>query len=184
MMCDLTSNLNQDTVKDLCRSFDHIIQLVADSYEFTEKPSNILGLSHVQLIANEDYNAFYARLRAEVLDRLKIKGAKIKDNTELLEDEILTPTFEEVIVLWCLEKIDHRLPDLTNQTFGEKLIGDVTLKDLQPEIFQNIQNLLESGISILIVYGSAIFYDYNAFMEGCKLIQILFMIAQGWGFFY
>ena len=37
-------------------------------------------------------------------------GTKIKflGNFELLEDEILSPTFEEVILLWCLEKIDPR----------------------------------------------------------------------------
>jgi hypothetical protein len=146
MVCDLTSNLNQETIKEFCTSFQSVLDLVTKNYEFVEKPDNILGLSHVHLIANEDYHAFYVRMRAEVCDRLKVKGAKLtyQNDLELIEDELLSPTFEEVIILWCLEKIDQRLPYLTNQIFGQKLMGDVTLKDLQEEIFLNIPNLLES----------------------------------------
>ena len=107
--------------------------------------NNIFELSDLQYSSTEDYTAFYIRFRAAVCKNLKKTGSKIKfleDTNQLLEDEILSPTFEEVVVLWCLEKIDHSLPRLANQTFGAKLIDDVTLKDLQEEIFKNIPDLL------------------------------------------
>ena len=155
MVCDLTSNLNEDTVKQCCTSFQNIIDIVVENYEFTEKPENIFSLSHVQLIANEDYSDFYKRLRSDICDKFKGKGMKSNEE-ELLEDECMSPTFEDVIILWCLEKIDRRLPYLANQIYGEKLVGDVTLKDLQEEIFINIQNLLGSGKILLAKCPSSI----------------------------
>ena len=67
---------------------------------------------------------------------------------ELIEDEILSPTFEEVILLWSLEKIDPRLPFLVNQTFGYRLIDDLTLKDIQDEIFEKIPQLIEESLDL------------------------------------
>ena len=63
----------------------------------------------------------------------------------LHEDEILSPTFEEVILLWCLERIDPRLPAIISQTFGHKLVDGITLKDLQDEIFDRIPQFLEEA---------------------------------------
>ena len=64
---------------------------------------------------------------------------------ELSMDEILSPTFEEIIVLWCLEKIDTRLPRQVKEAFGERVVGNVTLKDLQKEIFQYLPVLVEKN---------------------------------------
>ena len=157
MVCDLTSNLNEESVKQSCSSFQNILDIVVENYEFTEKPENIFSLSHVQLIANEDYSDFYKRLRSEICDKLKCKGTK-SNELELLEDECLSPTFEEVIILWCLEKIDRRLPYLTSQTYGDKLIGNVTLTDLQEEIFINIPHLLDSGKLLLVTFYNVFIY--------------------------
>ena len=63
-------------------------------------------------------------------------------------DEILSPTFEEIIVLWCLEKIDTRLPRQVKEAFGERVVGNVTLKDLQKEIFQYLPVLVEKNNKI------------------------------------
>ena len=54
----------------------------------------------------------------------------------------MSPTFEEVIILWCLEKIDNRLPNLVNLAFGHKLVDNLTLKDLQEEIFAKLPQIL------------------------------------------
>jgi hypothetical protein len=61
------------------------------------------------------------------------------------QDEIMSPTFEEVIILWTLEKIDQKLPNEVNKYFGNQLIGDVTLKDLEQEIFSQIPTLLQAA---------------------------------------
>ncbi len=76
---------------------------------------------------------------------MKSKGHKIGylNNKELKEDEEISPTFEETIVLWCLEKIDSRLPMHVSKTFGHQMTGNTTLKDLQVQIFQRIPSMIE-----------------------------------------
>ena len=55
----------------------------------------------------------------------------------------MSPTFEETIVLWCLEKIDPRLPAHVNKTFGHQMTRHTTLKDLQILIFQRIGGMIQ-----------------------------------------
>ena len=65
----------------------------------------------------DDYISFYTKFRQAICDKLRKKGDRINYFEEqlLLEDEILTPTFEDIIVLWCLEKISPQLPkEVTN----------------------------------------------------------------------
>ena len=111
---------------------------------------NILELSEINPDKNLEYNAYYNRFRGAICKNLKKIGARIKfmGDFELIEDEILSPTFEEVILLWSLEKIDPRLPFLVNQTFGYRLIDDLTLKDIQDEIFEKIPQLLEESLEL------------------------------------
>jgi len=94
----------------------------------------------------DDYNSFYSKFRLAICDKLRKKGDRINYFEEqlLLEDEMLTPTFEDIIVLWCLEKISPHLPIEVDKNYHEQLMGDYSLKDLQEEIFQNIPNLLEN----------------------------------------
>ena len=70
---------------------------------------------------------------------LKKKGDKLNSLTEELfqEDEIISSTFEEVIILWCLERIDPSLPNLVYNSFWVHLTeGGAMLKDLRSEIFE------------------------------------------------
>ena len=61
----------------------------------------------------------------------------------LTEDEKLSPSFENAIILWTLEKIDPRLPDKVKKNYGHQMTGNVTLKDIQPVVFENISAMLE-----------------------------------------
>ena len=51
------------------------------------------------------------------------------NNFELQQDEILSPTFEEIIILWSLEKIDSRLPNLVNVIFSHRN-GEYVIKTI------------------------------------------------------
>ena len=66
------------------------------------------------------------------------KGSKV-----LAADETLSPTFEDAIVLWALEKIDPRLPKKVRKDYEHRLSGDTYLIDLQVTIFQSIHTMLE-----------------------------------------
>lgn len=66
------------------------------------------------------------------------KGGKV-----LTVDEVLSPTFEDAIVLWVLEKIDPRLPKKVRKDYEHRLAGNTYLIDLQVTIFQSIPSMLE-----------------------------------------
>ena len=86
--------------------------------------SSIFDICEVNLDKNEDLNGFYMNFRSTVCKNLKRKGDRLREDkahVTLTQDEILSPTFEEVIVLWCLEKIDPSLPKLVKETFRNQL---------------------------------------------------------------
>lgn len=101
----------------------------------------ILDLSDLKYSTNEDITAFYVRFRSNVCTLLRKKEEK----EICLQDDILSPTFEDVIIVWCLEKIDTKLPKQVKNTFGEQLSTTHSLKDLHQEIFKVVPVLLESA---------------------------------------
>ena len=68
---------------------------------------------------------------------------KYKNDLVLTEDEKLSPSFENAIILWTLEKIDPRLPHKVKRDYGYQMTGNTTLKDIQPVIFENISTMIE-----------------------------------------
>jgi hypothetical protein len=98
--------------------------------------SSILNLYDIHHEPPEDISTFYTRFKSLVHDNLKKKGFKIGDGVELLDDEIISPTFEEVIILWFLEKVDNKFPERVKASFGDQILAGVTVTDLQEDIFQ------------------------------------------------
>ena len=146
IICKLCNNSDTYKISEECSNFNSIMQIISDlSHSKESKNSNILKLGSIECKSSVDYDSFYLRLRSEVSANLKKKGDKVLGglNDHLQEDEILSPTFEDVIVIWCLEKIDPRLPNKVNQTFGHQLAVDVTLKDIQKDVFKHIPVFLQ-----------------------------------------
>ena len=83
---------------------------------------------------------FYKQLKASFVDNLRKQGEKAKGGIVLQADETLSPSFEDAIVLWALEKINPRLPAKVRKDYEHRLSGDTYLVDLQPTIFQSIQD--------------------------------------------
>ena len=84
-------------------------------------------------------------LHGALEDSLRKEGAVLlyKNNDVLEEDEELSPTLENFIVLTWLERIDPRLPDKTAAAFGHQITGNTSLRDLQPEICVRIPAMLQ-----------------------------------------
>ena len=114
--------------------------------------NSIFDLADINMNLNEDYNDFYQRFR-NIINCHLIKRSAVKrkypDIDEFLEDEIISPTFGNVIIVWCLQKIDVKLPYLCKQAFNHKLVHQITLKDLQKEIFKNIPELLSKKDALI-----------------------------------
>lgn len=134
-----------DDIVNLSTSTDWIINYLLQHYNLERRGAHFLKVSEITYKEGTNHQTFYREFRSAIADNLKKPGHKVKylNDKELIEDETFSPTFEEVIVLWCLEKIDHRLPQHVNKTFGHQMVGHVTLKDLQAQIFQRIPSMLE-----------------------------------------
>ena len=104
-----------------------------DALIFKQDPSNILELFDFHYNSHESISSFYTRCRCLVASNLKKKGDKVGDDF-ILEDEFISSTFEDLIILWCLEKVDPCLPKKVKETFGDEIINGQTVKNLINQI--------------------------------------------------
>ena len=107
-----------------------------DQNNFT---GNILDICSAKYDPSDGLSNFYDRLKFIVCNNLKRKGF-IDGSEVLLEDEILSPTFEEVIILWCLDKVSPNLSTNVRSAFNHQLNDGISIKELKDDIFQYFSN--------------------------------------------
>ena len=141
-LCHHTEN---DDVTMSSTSLDWIFEYLRKHYGLMTKGANFMNIAEHNFKVGTPHQTFYKQYRASFVDNLRKTGdrVKFKNNLLLTEDEKLSPSFENAIVLWSLDKIDPRLPSKVKKDYGHQMTGDSTLKDLQPTIFENIPNMLE-----------------------------------------
>ena len=136
----------QDDVTDRSDSLEWIWSYLRSHYNIEAKGSNILKVTEHIYRSGDNPNTFYKQFRASVIDNLRKAGSladpRIPDD-RLAQDEKLSPTFEDMIIIWALEKIDARLPGKVRKDYEGRLHGDTYLWNLQPQIFQRIPAMLE-----------------------------------------
>ena len=122
-----------------------IFDYLSKHYGLETKGANFLKIASITYKKGDQHQTFYKQYRASFIDNLRKQGdlVKFKSEQALSEDEQLSPSFENAIVLWSLKEIDGRLPDKVRKNYGHQMTGHTTLKDLQPVIFQNISSMLE-----------------------------------------
>ena len=141
-LCHHTEN---DDVTNNSTSLQWIFDYLMKHYGLETKGANFMNISQHTFKQGTPYQTFYKQYRASFIDNLRKQGdiVKYKNNFVLPEDEKLSPSFENAIILWSLEKIDARLPSKVKKNYGHQMTGDVTLKDIQPVIFENISSMLD-----------------------------------------
>ena len=80
--------------------------------------ANLIDFSDIQLAANERPEDLYQRLMAFVEDTLLRTDGLCHHGEQLTEDEELSPTLENLVVLTWLWLIHPSLPRLIKQRFG------------------------------------------------------------------
>ena len=145
LICGVCHYTEHDDILSLSTSTIWITGYLEQHYNLEKKGAHFLKVSELHYKPDTNYQTFYREFRAAIYDNLKKGGHQVQylNNKELDSDETMSPTFEETIVLWCLEKIDPRLPMHVNKTFGHQMTGFTTLKDLQITIFQRIPGMLQ-----------------------------------------
>ena len=145
LICVACHYTESDDISNVSTSVTWIFSYLEQHYNLEKRGAHFLKVSAIQYKSGANHQTFYREFRAAFQDNLKRTGHKIKyqGDRELTADETLSPTFEETIVLWALEKIDPRLPAHVNKTFGHQMTGHTTLKDLQVQIFQRIPGMIQ-----------------------------------------
>ena len=140
-LCHHTEN---DDITNHSTSLDWMFEYLKRHYGLETKGANFMDVSNHVFKKGTPYQTFYKQYRASFIDNLHKQGDIVcyKNNYILPEDEKLSPTFENAIVLWSLDKIDPRLPAKVKRNYGHQMTGNVTLHDVQPVIFEHIDNML------------------------------------------
>ena len=126
-------------------SLEWIFSYLRKHYNIEAKGSNLLKITDHVFKIGTNYQVFYKQFRTYWLNNLRKAGEVMthKGGKVMTTDETLSPTFEDAIVLWCLERIDVRLPKKVRKDYEHRLCGDTYLIDLQLTIFQSISSMLE-----------------------------------------
>ena len=133
-------------ITDRSDSLDWCWEYLMNHYNIQARGANILKIADKTFPPGGNYMVFYKEFRLLILDNLRLKGSKADPriaNDRLATDEKLSPSFEDIIIIWVLERIDRRLPAKVRKDYEHRLFGDTFLWDLQAVIFQAIPAMLE-----------------------------------------
>jgi hypothetical protein len=136
----------QDDIDQNSTSLEWIFSYLQRHYNIEARGANFLNITEHTFTAGTSPQVFYKQFRASFLSNLR----KTNDKTEhkgpgkvLTADEGLSPSFEDTIVLWTLEKIDPRLPKKVKKDYEHRLDNATYLIDIQATVFQAIPAMLE-----------------------------------------
>ena len=112
--------------------------------DFQEGEAHFFKLFDIQYLEETSTLKFYNKYRDLVVAGLKKKGDNImwKDGLVLAEDEVLSPTFEELILAVVLGLIDTRLPSHVWDHY-HPLLGDTkSIMDYKMDILAEVPSFL------------------------------------------
>ena len=144
LIANLCQYSEQSDILTTSTSLIWIWEYLKRRYNIESRGSHLLDIAATNPQPNQKPIVFYKQFRAKVVNNLRKCGDKMmyKGGKQLTEDETMGPTFESVIMMWALEKIDERLPAKVKKDFGFRMEGDITLIDLQTAVFQAVPSML------------------------------------------
>jgi hypothetical protein len=121
------------------------VRALEQHYYIQKAGAHFLSISDIRFKAGDSYENFYMELHGAFEDTLRKQGETLLyRNNEVLEtNEEMSPTLEKTIVLLWLERIDPRLPQKISATFAHQMVGNTSLRNLQPTISARIPSLLQ-----------------------------------------
>ena len=124
----------RNTIVRNSTSLAEIWQTIRLHFGFQSSGAHFLDLNDIRLQDDEKPEDLYQRLVAFVEDNLlKHDGGITHHGENLQDDEELTPSLENLIVLTWLRLIHSDLPRLVKQRYGTELRSR-TLASIKPEI--------------------------------------------------
>lgn len=135
--------ISRNTLIKNSTSMDFIWQQIRLHFGFQSTGAHLIDFCDIKLEPNERPEDLYQRLMAFSEDNLLRRDLGILHHGEQLqEDEEMTPSLENFIVLTWLRLIHPDLPKLVKQRYGTEL-RTRTLASIKPEISQALDSLRE-----------------------------------------
>lgn len=133
----------RNTIINKSTSLNTIWQSIRQHFGLQSSGSNLLNLMSIKLESDEKPEDLYQRLMAFIDDNLITSTSGLKHHGELLlNDEEMSPTMENIIVIIWLHLIHPGLPGIVKQKYGS-LLRDQTIASLKVEISQALESLLD-----------------------------------------
>ena len=135
--------ISRNTIVKNSTSLPQIWQSIRLHYGFQSTGANFIDFASIHLEPDETHEDLFQRLTAFAEDHLLVKDGGITHHGSApAEDEEVSPTLENLLVLTWLKLIDSNLPSLIKQRYGTELRSR-TLASIRPEISQAIPSLLD-----------------------------------------
>ena len=135
--------ISRNTIIKNSTSLDQIWQVIRLHFGFQSSGGHFLDFSDIRLSPDEKPEDLYQRLMAFIEDNLlKAEGGITHEGEVIHEDEELTPTIQNLVVITWLRLIHPALPKLIKQRYGTELRSR-TLASIKLEISQALPSLLE-----------------------------------------
>ena len=134
--------ISRNTLVKNSTSIQSVWNTIRAHFGFQITGAHFLDFANLHLEADERPEDLYQRLMAFVEDTLVRANNLSHHGGASTEDEELTPTLENFIVLTWLKLIHPELPKLVKQRYGTELRSR-TLASIKPEISQALTSLLD-----------------------------------------
>ena len=135
--------ISWNTIVKSSTSLANVWQTIRQHYGFQTSGSHFLEFASIRLEPDERTEDLFQRLTAFIDDSLLTTYTHIKHHGDLpTEDEQVTPTQENLIVLTWLRLLHPTLPKLVKQRYGMELKSR-TLASIKLKISQALDSLLE-----------------------------------------
>lgn len=123
-------------------SLEFIWQTIRQHFGFQVTGGHFIDLCDIHLEVDERPEDLYQRLMAFVEDCLLRTNGLTHHGEATPEDEEMSPTLENLVVLTWLKLVHPHLPRLVKQRYGTELRSR-TLASIKPEISQALESLLD-----------------------------------------
>ena len=135
--------VSRNTIVRNSTSLGSAWQAIRLHYGFQSTGAHFVDFASIRPAADDRPEDLYQHLQSFIEDNLLRAGGNITHHgDEITEDEDLTPSLENMIVLTWLGLLHKDLPRLVKQRYGTELRSR-TLASIKPEISQAMDSLLE-----------------------------------------
>lgn len=142
-IANYTPIISRRTIVNKSTSMSYVWSAIRLHFGFEITGAHFLDLSEITLVPGERAEDLYQRIISFVEESLLTKEGNITHHDEVItQDEEMSPTVENMIVVRWLQLLHSNLPKLVKQRYGTEL-RTRTLASIKPEISQALPSLLQ-----------------------------------------